>query len=103
MNIAEMMKQAQALKTKMEEMRQEAERTTAEGSAGGGMVKVTVNGKHEVVSVQIEKAIIDPEDPEMLQDLVRAATNQAMARVQEALQAELAKLTGGMGLPPGLF
>lgn len=103
MNIAEMMKQAQALQAKMMEMREEAAKKTAEGSAGGGMVKVTVNGNNQVVAVKIEPDVIDPEEPEMLQDLVTAATNQALTRVQESVQAELGKLTQGMGLPPGLF
>ena len=102
MNLQEMMKQAQALQSKMEALKEEAAQQTAEGSAGGGMVNVTVNGKGEVLAVRIEPQVVDPEESEMLQDLVVAATNQAIARAQEAMQEALTKATNGM-VPPGLF
>jgi DNA-binding YbaB/EbfC family protein len=86
--------QAQILKIQ-EEM---AERTV-EASAGGGMVSVTANGKQEVLSVRIEREVVDPEDVEMLQDLVVAAVNEALKKAQEMVAEEMAKVTGGLQLP----
>ena len=100
MNIQEMMKQAKRLQAKMESIREEAAQRTVEGSAGGGMVTVTVNGKNEVLSVRIEPEVVDRDEVEMLQDLVVAATNQALGRAQEMMESELSKLTGGMPIPP---
>lgn len=102
MNIQEMMKQAKRLQAKMESIREEAAQRTVEGSAGGGMVTVTVNGKNEVLSVRIEPEVVDRDEVEMLQDLVVAATNQALGRAQEMMESELSKLTGGMPIP-GMF
>lgn len=102
MNIQEMMKQAKRLQAKMEKIREEVAQRTVEGTAGGGMVTVMVNGKNEVLSVKIDPEVIDPDDLEMLQDLVVAATNQALGRAQEMMEAEVSKLTGGMPVP-GLF
>jgi DNA-binding YbaB/EbfC family protein len=102
MNLQEMMRQAQQLKRKMEKVQEEVAQRSFEGSAGGGMVVVTVNGKSEVLSTKIEKEVVNPDDIEMLQDLIVAATNQALTRAQETMQAEVGKVTGGMGMP-GMF
>lgn len=102
MNIQEMMRQAQKMKAKLEKVQEEVGQKTVEGSAGGGMVVVTANGKNQIISVKIEKEVVNPEDLEMLQDLVVAATNQALTRAQEMMQTEVSKVTGGMGLP-GMF
>ncbi len=102
MNIQEMMRQAKKLQAKMEQLREEAAKKTVEGTAGGGMVTVTVNGRNEVLSVVIDPAVVDRDELEMLQDLVLAATNQALGRAQEMVEAEMGKLTGGMPMP-GLF
>ncbi len=97
--MANMMKQAQKLQSKMLQMQEELAQRTVEASAGGGMVKVVANGKQQIVSVQIEKEVVDPEDVEMLQDLVQAAVNDALARSQEMVNAEMSKLTGGLSIP----
>ncbi|MEL6187232.1 MAG: YbaB/EbfC family nucleoid-associated protein [Myxococcota bacterium] len=103
MNIQQMMRQAQQLQSKMEKIRAEAAQRVVEGTAGGGMVTVTANGKNEILSVSIDPEVIDKEEPEMLQDLVMAATNQALSRAQEAMESEMAQLTKGLPLPPGMF
>ncbi len=103
MNIQEMMRQAQRMQKKMQEVQEEAAQQVVEGSAGGGMVVVEANGKGELQSVRIDKEVVDPEEIEMLQDLVLAAANQAVSRGQEIMKEAVGKLTGGMGLPPGLF
>lgn len=95
----ELMRQAKRMQKQMEKAREEAGSLTAEGTAGGGMVTVVANGRSEIVSVTIEKDVVDPEEIEMLQDLVVAATNQALSRANELMQAELGKLTGGMPIP----
>ena len=94
-----MMKQAQKLQSKMMKLQAELEERQVEGSAGGGMVKVVANGKQQVVSIQIEKEVVDPEDVEMLQDLVLAAVNDALTRSSEMVSSEMSKLTGGMKIP----
>lgn len=102
MNIQEMMRQAQRMKAKMEKVQAEVASQNFEGSAGGGMVLVVANGKSEIVSVKIEKEVVNPDELEMLQDLIVAATNQAITRASEAMQTEMGKVTGGMGIP-GMF
>jgi len=94
-----MMKQAQKLQSKMLRLQEELAEKTVEASAGGGMVKAVANGKQQIVSVQIEKEVVDPDDVEMLQDLVLAAVNDALARSQEMVSAEMSKLTGGLNIP----
>jgi len=94
-----MMKQAQKLQSKMLRLQEELAEKTVEASAGGGMVKAVANGKQQIVSVQIEKEVVDPDDVEMLQDLVLAAVNDALARSQEMVSAEMGKLTGGLNIP----
>ena len=95
-----MMKQAQKLQQKMVKIQEELASATVESSAGGGMVKVVANGKQQIVSIQIEKEVVDPEDIEMLQDLVLAAINDALAKSQEMVSQEMGKLMpAGMNIP----
>ncbi len=101
-NMKEMMRQAQRLQNKMMKLQEELANRTVEVSVGGGMVKAVANGKPEIVSLAIEKEVVDPEDVEMLQDLVVAAVNEALARSKEMVDAEMAKLTGGLKMP-GMF
>jgi DNA-binding YbaB/EbfC family protein len=101
-NIQEMMRQAQKMKQKLEKVQAEVGQRTVEGTAGGGMVVVTANCKNEILAVKVEKDVVNADDVEMLQDLIVAATNQALARAQETMQTEVAKITGGMGMP-GMF
>ena len=98
-NMASMMKQAQKLQAKMMKLQEEMAEKTVESAAGGGMVKVVANGRQQIVSVSIEKEVVDPEDVDMLQDLVLAAVNDALAKSQEMVTAEMSKLTGGMNIP----
>lgn len=93
MNIQKMMQQAQAMQTQME---QELGAMRIEATAGGGMVKIEMSGKKEILSVQIEKAAVDPEDVETLQDLILAASREASRRVDEAVQKKTSSLLGGM-------
>ncbi|MFZ1957064.1 MAG: YbaB/EbfC family nucleoid-associated protein [Desulfobacterales bacterium] len=94
-----MMKQAQKLQAKMLRMQEELAEKTIESTAGGGMVKVVANGKQQIVSIQIEKEVVDPDDVDMLQDLVMAAVNDALTKSQEMVSTEMAKLTGGLSIP----
>jgi DNA-binding YbaB/EbfC family protein len=95
-----MMKQAQKLQSKMMKMQEELEKETVEASAGGGMVKVVANGKQQVVSIEIEKEVVDPDDVEMLQDLVVAAVNDALTQSQEMVSERMGKLMpGGLNIP----
>ncbi len=98
-NMGKLMKQAQQLQNKMSKLQEEMAEKTIEATAGGGMVKVVANGKQQVVSIQIEKEVVDPEDVEMLQDLILAAVNDALNRAQAMVSEEMNKLTGGMNLP----
>lgn len=100
--MGKMMKQAQQLQNKMTRLQDELADKTIEASAGGGMVKVVANGKQQVLSIEIDPEVVDPEDVEMLQDLVLAAVNDALNRSQEMVSSEMGKLTGGMNIP-GLF
>lgn len=98
-NMGKMMKQAQQLQEKMTKLQEEMADKTVEATAGGGMVKVVANGKQQIVSINIEKEVVDPEDVEMLQDLIVAAVNEALTRSQEMVSEEMNKLTGGMNIP----
>ncbi|HEV8240107.1 MAG TPA: YbaB/EbfC family nucleoid-associated protein [Thermoanaerobaculia bacterium] len=99
MNIQKMMKQAAQMQ---ERMQRELAALEVEAAAGGGMVSVRMNGHKQLLGVTIEKDVLDPADPEMLQDLVVAAVNEASRKVDEAAQEKLGSLAGGMGLP-GMF
>jgi DNA-binding YbaB/EbfC family protein len=94
-----MMKQAQKLQSKMLKMQEELAERTVEASAGGGMVKVVANGRQQIVSIAIDPEVVDADDVDMLQDLVLAAVNDALAKSQEMVSAEMGKLTGGMNIP----
>ena len=101
-DIGKLLKQAQQMQGKMAEMQQRLAENTIESSAGGGMVKVTMNGRHEVISLKIDPEVVDPADVEMLEDLVIAAVNEARSRIDEMIKAEMSSLTGGISMP-GLF
>jgi hypothetical protein len=94
-----MMKQAQKLQNKMLKMQEELAGRTVEASSGGGMVNVIANGRQQLVEIRIEKEVVDPDDVEMLQDLVLAAANDALDKAQEMVSGEMGKLTGGMNIP----
>lgn len=98
-NMGGMMKQAQQLQKKMLKMQEELATKTVEAAAGGGMVKVIANGAQKIESISLEKEVVDPEDIEMLQDLILAAVNDALARSQEMVSSEMGKLTGGLNIP----
>jgi hypothetical protein len=94
-----MMKQAQKLQSKMLKLQEELAEKTVETTAGGGMIKVMANGRQQIVSISIDKEVVDPDDVEMLQDLVLAAVNDALAKAQDMVSSEMGKLTGGFNLP----
>jgi len=93
------MKQAKKMQEQVGQMQEELETKTVEAQAGGGMVKVVVNGKFNIVSIKIEKEVINSEDAEMLEDLIAAAVNEGIRKAQEMASAEMAKITGGLGIP----
>ncbi|MEG3638994.1 YbaB/EbfC family nucleoid-associated protein [Magnetococcus sp. PR-3] len=97
-----MMKQAKQMQAKMAQMQEELALLTVTGQAGGGMVEVTINGKQTVEGVKIDPKAVDPEDMEMLEDLMVAAFNDAQARMAQITQEKMSKVTGGMNIP-GLF
>jgi DNA-binding YbaB/EbfC family protein len=93
------MKQAQRLQSQMLKLQEELAEKTVEATAGGGMVRAVANGKQQILSIRIEKEVVDPDDVEMLEDLVLAAVNDALSRAQEMVTEEMNKLTGGMNIP----
>lgn len=97
--MGKMMKQAQKLQADMLRLQEEMAEKTVETTSGGGMVRVVANGRQQVVSIEIEKEVIDPDDVEMLQDLILAAVNDAIVKSQEMVSGEMSKLTGGMNIP----
>ena len=99
MNIQELMRQAQQLQQKMMKIQEEIAAKEVEASAGGGMVRVKANGAQEIVGIEIDPAVVDPEEIGMLQDLIVAATNEALRRSKEMKEEELAKVTGGIKFP----
>ena len=96
-NMANLMKQAQKMQRQMEEQAKEMETKEFTATAGGGAVEVTVSGKREVVKVKLDQEVVDPDDVEMLDDLIVAATNEALRKVEEASASAMSKLTGGLG------
>ena len=98
-NFGNIMKQAKKMQERMCQLQQELETKTIEAQAGGGMVRVVVNGKFEIVSLKIEKDVVNPEDIEMLQDLVSAAVKEGIRKAQEMAAQEMAKITGGLNIP----
>jgi hypothetical protein len=101
-NLGNMMKQAQQMQAKMAEMQERLGDLEVSGQAGGGLVAVTLNGKGEMRGIKIDKSLADPEEVEVLEDLIVAAVNDAKGRVEAQVQEETAKLMGGMQLPPGM-
>jgi DNA-binding YbaB/EbfC family protein len=102
-DFGKLMKQAKEMQERVQEMQTKLEAEQAEGSAGGGMVVVTMNGRHELVGIKIDPEVVVREDVEMLEDLITAACNDARSKIDEAIQGEMGKLTGGLGLPPGIL
>lgn len=101
-NMGNMMKQVQKMQKQMTDLQNELNEREVEASAGGGAVTVKVNGKKEILAVTIDKDVVDPDDVEMLQDLILAATNEALRTADEMVSREMQKITGGMNIP-GLF
>lgn len=99
MDLGKLMKQLEQTQAKMAQMQEELAGRTVEASAGGGMVKVVANGRNEILSIKIDPQVVDPEDIEMLEDLVTAAVNEARQRIEEMTQAEMSRMAGGLGLP----
>ena len=97
--IGDMMKQAQKMQQEMGRIQEESKKKTVEAAAGGGMVVVVANGAMEIVSIKIEKDVVNPDDIEMLQDLVVAAVNEALRRAQQMVSEDMGKVTGGMNIP----
>lgn len=102
-NMNNMMRQVQKMQKDMQKLQEEIEQRTVEASAGGGAVTVVATGKKEIVSITIKPEVIDPEDAEMLQDLITAAVNEAIRQADEMLSSEMGKITGGLNIPGGLF
>ena len=98
-NIKNMLKQAEKVKQQMEKLQAEAGERMVEASAGGGMVTVRATGAQEIASIDIDPSVIDPEEKEMLQDLVQAAVNEALRKSKEMMQEEMGKITGGLPVP----
>ena len=103
MNMNNLMKQAKQMQRQMEELQAGLEEKTLEVTAGGGAVKVVINGKKLIKELIISQDVVDPDDVEMLQDLVLGAVNEAIRQIEEQVNGEMSRLTGGMGLPGGLM
>ena len=101
-NLANMMKQAQQVQESMKQMQEKLATVEVEGQSGAGMVKVIMTCRHDVKSVQIDDSLIGDDDKEMLEDLIAAAFNDAVRRVESTTQEKMSELTGGLGLPPGM-
>lgn len=101
-NLGQLMKQAQQMQSKMTEMQEKLSEMEVSGTSGGGMVTVTLNGKGEMKGLKLDKSIVDPEDVEVMEDLIVAAHNDAKGKAETMMQEEMQKITGGMQLPPGM-
>ncbi|HDH04813.1 MAG TPA: YbaB/EbfC family nucleoid-associated protein [Nitrospirae bacterium] len=97
--LGDLMKQAQKMQQEMGKIQEESKKKTVEAAAGGGMVVAVANGAMEIVSIKIEKDVVNPDDIEMLQDLVLAAINEALRRAQQMVSDDMGKITGGMNIP----
>lgn len=95
----DLMKQAQKMQQEMGKIQEESKKKIVEATSGGGMVTVTANGAMEILSIKIERDVVNPDDIEMLQDLIVAAANEALRRAQQMVSEDMGKLTGGMNLP----
>jgi DNA-binding YbaB/EbfC family protein len=102
-NMAGMMKKVQKLQTEMAKMQEDLKQRTLEVSAGGGAVKVVITGEKQIQSLKFDPSAVDPEDVDMLEDLIAAAVNEAVKKVDDMMAQEMGKLTGGLNLPPGMF
>ncbi len=102
-NMAGMMKKVQKLQADMAKLQEELKKKTVDVSAGGGAVKIVTNGEKQVESLQLDPAAVDPEDVEMLQDLILTAVNEAVKKIDDMMASEMGKLTGGLNLPPGMM
>jgi DNA-binding YbaB/EbfC family protein len=102
MNFGNLMKQAQKMQQEMGRIQQELKNRVVEGAAGGGAVRVQANGQQEIVSVKIDPEVLDPEDVEIVQEMVQEASNEALKKARQMAQEAMGKVAGGMGLPPGL-
>ena len=100
-NLGQMMKQAQEMQAKMQEMQDKLADIELSGTSGGDLVSVTLNGKGEMRGVKIDPALVNPDDVEVLEDLIMAATNDAKAKVEAEVARRMGELTGGLNLPPG--
>ena len=101
-NIGQMMKQAQKLQAKMAELQEQLASAEVTGASGGGLLQVTMNGKGEVRKVKIDPSLVDPNDVEVLEDLIVAACNDTKSKVEALMAERMAELTGGLQLPPGM-
>lgn len=101
-NLGNMLKQAQQMQSKMAEMQAKMSEMEVDGQSGGGMVKITLNGKGELRKLKVDPAIVDRDEVEVLEDLIVAAFNDAKAKVEAVMAEEMAKVTGGLQLPPGM-
>ncbi len=97
-NMGNLMKQAQKMQRQMEEAQKALEESEVTATAGGGAVEVTVSGKKEITKIKLSEEVVDPDDIEMLEDLIMAATNEALRKIEEQSQASMSKITGGMGM-----
>ncbi len=100
-NLGNLMKQAQQMQAKMAEMQEKLQQMEVTGASGAGMLQVTLNGKFELKGIKIDKSLVDPDDVEVLEDLIVAAFNDAKAKAEAGMAEEMAKITGGLNLPPG--
>jgi hypothetical protein len=100
-NLGQLMKQAQQMQAKMAEMQEKLVALEVTGQSGGGLVQVTVNGKHEMRRVRIDPSLLEPKETEVLEDLIVAAANDARQRLEVEMQREMQSMTGGLNLPPG--
>ena len=103
--LGDLMRQAKKMQQEMARVQEETKKKTVEASAGGGMVTVTANGGMEIISIKIEREVVNPDDIEMLQDLIVAAVNEALRRAQQMVSEEMGKITGGLNIPgmSGMF
>ncbi|HEY4544496.1 MAG TPA: YbaB/EbfC family nucleoid-associated protein [Tissierellaceae bacterium] len=98
-NMGNMMKQVQKMQKQMETMEEDLKEKEVEASVGGGVVKAVVNGKKELINIEIEPTAVDPEDVDMLEDLILAAVNEAMRKAEDMVESEMKKITGGLNIP----
>ena len=101
-NMGNMMKKVQEMQSKMQEVQKALENKTVEANSGGGLVSITMNGKHQVQSIKIDPSLLNEDEKEVLEDLIKAALNNAKEKVDEMSAEEMKKVTGGLPLPPGM-